>query len=134
MKSGRSATTAELGCGERFVWPIQPKGSQVPRIIQPFKNPEKPWLKGHRGVDLQTYVGQEIYSPHDGIIHFVGSVGGKDVVSIEYKNGWISTFEPAKTILKEGDVVARNQIIGRVEGVSDHCVGTCVQWGVRIAD
>ncbi|MFR9113888.1 MAG: M23 family metallopeptidase [Bifidobacterium bifidum] len=86
-----------------------------PAVIADFDPPDRPWLSGHRGVDLQASDGDELYAPADGIISFAGSVGGKSVVSVNHGD-LVSTFEPAHTEGVAGTAVRRGDVIGEVGG------------------
>jgi hypothetical protein len=46
----------------------------------------------------------------------------------------ISTFEPARTDLKVGTVLAKGDEFASVDGKSDHCDNVCVHWGIKKAD
>ncbi|MFU0468780.1 M23 family metallopeptidase [Gardnerella vaginalis] len=108
-----------------MLWPVKHV-----RILRPFDPPEKPWMAGHRGVDLEAKEGTKLFATANGIISFAGVVAHKNVVSI--KHGSItSTFEPAKTFLSVGESVKRGQLIGSVSRGSDHCDNSCVQWGLK---
>ena len=41
-----------------------------------YQAPEKQWLSGHRGIDLNVEEGEELLAPADGMIAFAGSVAG----------------------------------------------------------
>ncbi|RIY19575.1 peptidase M23, partial [Gardnerella vaginalis] len=45
-------------CKSRMVWPVKNVN-----IIKDFDAPAKPWLAGHRGVDLRAEEGTELYAP-----------------------------------------------------------------------
>lgn len=114
-------------CEASMNWPVK----QV-EVLRPFYSPVKPWMPGHRGVDLEALEGTEIFAPADGIVSFSGKVANKKVVSI--KHGYItSTFEPALTDMHVGESVKRGQFIGYVSIGSDHCDNSCVQWGLKIS-
>ena len=113
------------GVSGGMAWPVG-----QPAVIADFDPPDRPWLSGHRGVDLQASDGDELYAPADGIISFAGSVGGKSVVSVNHGD-LVSTFEPAHTEGVAGTAVRRGDVIGEVGGASDHCDGRCLHWGVR---
>ena len=70
-------TGRQAACRAVWLWPVG-----QPAVIADFDPPDRPWLSGHRGVDLQASDGDELYAPADGIISFAGSVGGKSVVSV----------------------------------------------------
>ena len=115
----------QAACRAVWLWPVG-----QPAVIADFDPPDRPWLSGHRGVDLQASDGDELYAPADGIISFAGSVGGKSVVSVNHGD-LVSTFEPAHTEGVAGTAVRRGDVIGEVGGASDHCDGRCLHWGVR---
>lgn len=137
VQSGREAgeTRSFSSCQEGWAWPVDPgdgSGKSIP--MRGFDNPPQDWLPGHRGIDLQ--VGQEvsIRAPEGGYIAFAGKVGGKSVISLRHdrKSGILtSTFEPATTVLPLGARVKRGEIMGLVQGHSDHCDGICIHWGLR---
>ncbi len=112
-------------CNSQMQWPVK----RV-KVVKEFNPPPKPWMAGHRGVDLSASQGTLLYAPADGVISFSGFVAGKSVVSIRHGK-LTSTFEPAVTDLTVGTAVRRGQLFGRVEGGSDHCGKTCVQWGLK---
>ena len=113
-------------CQALYSWPVR-----KPLVIKRFDRPPTPWAPGHRGVDLEAGKGHEILAPRDGIVSFVGMVAGKHVLSIRHDNGVTSTFEPAQTDLVIGTEVIRDQVVGRVEGESDHCAEQCLHWGLK---
>lgn len=120
-----SKASSKSICEASMLWPVKHV-----RILSPFDPPEKPWMAGHRGVDLEAKEGTKLFAPANGIISFAGVVAHKNVVSI--KHGSItSTFEPAKTFLSVGESVKRGQLIGSVSRGSDHCDNSCVQWGLK---
>ena len=41
-----------------------------------YQAPEKQWLSGHRGIDLNVEEGEELLAPADGMIAFAGSAAG----------------------------------------------------------
>lgn len=119
------------GCTSRMTWPVD-----SPDVIRAFDQPSKPWLAGHRGVDLAAESGDRIIAPAEGTVSFSGSVAGKSVVSITHtgrNTGLVSTFEPASSSLAVGTMVRRGQAVATVEGESDHCTDTCLHWGIKRA-
>ena len=112
-------------CRSAFDWPIHPAA-----IDREFRRPATTWSAGHRGVDLRTEQMTSLLAPADGVVSFVGKVGGKDVVSIRH-GALVSTFEPATTDLPQGARVTRGDEFGKVVGVSDHCADACVHWGIK---
>lgn len=122
------AATTLRGCSADMVWPIDQAV-----VVRGFDLPEEPWLPGHRGVDIAVDSGAAIHAPDDGTIRFVGMVGGKNVVSVSH-GSLVSTFEPATTTLAPGDAVRRGEPFAQVEGVSEHCDGQCLHWGIRYGE
>ena len=121
------------GCETRFVWPL--RGASQATMTAVFAPPARPWLPGHRGVDLSADTGAELVSPAQGTVSFAGRVGGKDVVSIRHGDGHgTTTYEPAVASVRVGASVRRGEPFGRVEGDSDHCGGSCLHWGLRVGD
>lgn len=112
---------------ERWAWPLSPK----PAILRAFDPPDKPWLSGHRGVDLgPTFDGAPVTSPSDGVVTFAGVVVDRPVLTIDHGEGLRSSFEPVISDLKPGDAVQKGQVIGSL--VPGHCSSTaCIHWGVR---
>lgn len=107
-------------------WPLSPK----PGLQRAFDPPDKPWLSGHRGVDLgPSFDGAQVTSPADGVVTFSGTVVDRPVLTIDH-GGLKSSFEPVASTLKPGDPVNKGQPIGTLE--PGHCgTITCLHWGVR---
>jgi murein DD-endopeptidase MepM/ murein hydrolase activator NlpD len=111
-------------------WPLPPK----PAVLRAFDPPEKPWMSGHRGVDLEAaHDGGTVTSPASGTVSFVGVVVDRPVITIDHGGGLRSSFEPVDSTLTIGEVVAKGQIIGTLQ--PGHCGALpCVHWGVRRGD
>jgi murein DD-endopeptidase MepM/ murein hydrolase activator NlpD len=111
-------------------WPLSPR----PAVMRAFDPPDKPWMSGHRGVDLEaTHDGAPVTSPASGTVSFVGVVVDRPVITIDHGGGLRSSFEPVASHLKAGAVVAKGDIIGTLK--PGHCGALhCVHWGVRRAD
>lgn len=108
-------------------WPLPPK----PAVLRAFNLPDKPWMSGHRGVDLEaTHDGVAVTAPASGTVSFVGVVVDRPVITIDHGGGLRSSFEPVDSTLATGAVVTQGQIIGTLK--AGHCnVRSCVHWGVR---
>jgi murein DD-endopeptidase MepM/ murein hydrolase activator NlpD len=133
VRSSQASTIAPSSysddCSALMRWPVSNA-----RITERFTAPEKAWLAGHRGVDLNVEKGEELLAPADGVIAFVGSVAGKSVVTIRHgtMHGELtSTFEPATTDLSVGTTVESGHVFAHVEGSSDHCADVCLHWGLK---
>lgn len=122
----------------RWNWPLSPK----PDVMRPFDPPDRPWLSGHRGVDLEPefsstpgQAGWQVSAPADGVVTFVGVVVDRKVITIDHGDGLRSSFEPVASELQQGDAVAKGQAIGIIEDAAGHCGTTkCLHWGVRRGD
>jgi murein DD-endopeptidase MepM/ murein hydrolase activator NlpD len=108
-------------------WPLAPR----PTVLRVFDPPPKPWLSGHRGVDLRAaHGGAAVTSPAAGTVSFVGVVVDRPVITVDHGNGLRSSFEPVDSALAPGAAVAKGDALGWSQ--PGHC-GTipCVHWGVR---
>lgn len=130
VRTGRDDASDSIEpCQARYDWPL----TKPVTIASAFDPPERPWMAGHRGVDLSTGSGTVIRAPAHGMVSFAGMVAGKRVVSIRHGDGMVSTFEPAFTTLSVGDVVSRGQAVARTTSGSDHCDDRCLHWGLKHA-
>ncbi|BCW58160.1 M23 family metallopeptidase [Arthrobacter sp. StoSoilB20] len=113
--------------GARWSRPLSPK----PAVLRIFDPPDKPWLSGHRGVDLGPAAdGGKVTAPSDGVVTFAGVVVDRPVLTIDHGDGLKSSFEPVASDLKPGDAVRKGQVIGTLE--PGHCgAAACLHWGVR---
>lgn len=87
-------------------------------ILKPFDAPEENWQPGHRGVDLRSSPGQEIYASRGGTVFFAGSVAGTPVISIMHTDGIRTTYEPVLRAVTKGEDVRRGQLIGYLADAS----------------
>lgn len=110
-------------------WPIS-----NPSVIHGFAPPAKPWLPGHRGVDLQAYDSETVTSAGDGLVIFAGELAGRGVVSIVHGH-LRTTYEPVAPVVHIGEVVSSGQIIGHIAHGMSHCSTLnhviCLHWGLR---
>lgn len=130
--TGQSSRTPAAGpvaaeASPSWQWPLAPR----PPVLRGFDPPPKPWLSGHRGVDLgATHDGATVTSPADGTVSFVGTVVDRPAVTVDHGNGLRSSFEPVESALAKGSMVAKGQPIGTA--LPGHCrTAPCVHWGVR---
>jgi murein DD-endopeptidase MepM/ murein hydrolase activator NlpD len=115
-----------------WTWPLTPR----PAVSRPFDPPPRPWLSGHRGVDLTAAPGTPVRAPQAGTVAFSGWVVDRPVVTLDHGGGLRSSFEPAEATVPVGSAVARGQQFGVVPGSgAAHCAdGPCLHWGVRRGD
>jgi murein DD-endopeptidase MepM/ murein hydrolase activator NlpD len=115
----------------RFRWPLD----GVPRVVRPFAPPPKPWLPGHRGVDLAAPPGATVRAAGAGWVRFAGQLAGRGVISIEHAGGLRTTYEPVTATVRVGDRVTAGQPIGRLVAGHPGCpVVACLHWGLRRGD
>jgi murein DD-endopeptidase MepM/ murein hydrolase activator NlpD len=108
-------------------WPLNPQ----PAVLRAFDPPAKPWLSGHRGVDLgAASFGAPVTSPASGTVSFVGVVVDRPVITIDHGNGLKSSFEPVESGLVLGAQVAEGETLGKI--LPGHCGALpCAHWGLR---
>ena len=129
------ATASSVGSGPGpgaaaggWSWPLSPR----PAVLRAFDPPARPWLSGHRGVDLQAaHDGAPVTSPAAGTVSFVGVVVDRPVITIDHGNGLRSSFEPVRSDREAGAAVAEGEVLGWVQ--PGHCrpAPPCLHWGVR---
>ncbi|WP_344183769.1 M23 family metallopeptidase [Kribbella lupini] len=108
------------------VWPLDPR----PRIVHAYAPPAKPWLPGHRGIDLAGTPGQPVLSATPGTITYAGPVAGRSVVVVTHGHQR-TTYEPVIPSLPTGTTVHPAQPIGRLSAAASHCAPTtCLHWGL----
>jgi len=101
-------------------------------VARGFDPPAKPWLPGHRGVDLDGEPGDPVLAAGAGVVAFAGEVARVPVISIRHPDGLLTTYEPVRTRLHAGDPITLGQRIGRLVMVGSHCSpAACLHWGLR---
>ena len=119
-----------VAAGE-FRWPLD----GAPRVVRPFDPPARPWLSGHRGVDLAGAPGSTVRAAGAGRVRFAGLVAGRPVISIDHARGLRTTYEPVEPVVRVGDEVAAGDPIGQlVSGHPGCAVAACLHWGLRRGD
>lgn len=124
----RSSPRAGPVAAPSWSWPLRPR----PAVLRAFDPPAKPWLSGHRGVDVEAaHDGAPVISPAAGTVSFVGIVVDRPVITIDHGNGLRSSFEPVASALTAGSAVAEGDVLGQVQ--TGHCgpAPPCLHWGVR---
>ncbi|KQR80720.1 peptidase M23 [Arthrobacter sp. Leaf337] len=124
---GAAASSAAAAAPGSWDWPLAPR----PAVLRAFDPPDKPWMSGHRGVDLQAAAdGGPVTAPESGTVSFVGIVVDRPVITIDHGNGLRSSFEPVESSLATGAAVSKGDVVGTV--VQGHCASLpCIHWGVR---
>jgi murein DD-endopeptidase MepM/ murein hydrolase activator NlpD len=115
------------GPGSAFVWPVD-----APHVVRRFDPPPRPWLAGHRGVDLAAPPGSVVRAAGAGTVAYAGVIAGRGVVSITHPGGLRTTYEPVTTSLHAGNPVAVGAELGALDGGHPGCPATaCLHWGLR---
>lgn len=109
--------------GRRWSWPT---GHPV-AVARPFDPPERDWMPGHRGVDLDVEAATLVRAPADGRVVVAGRIVDRGVVAIDH-GSLRSTFEPLEPLVRVGDAVCEGDPIGVV--TDGHSPGS-VHWGVK---
>ena len=105
-------------------------------VVRQYRQSETPYSAGHRGIDYEATLGQAVFAPAEGKVHFVGEVVNRQLISLDHSQELLSAFEPVCSQLNEGDSVVSGQLIGEVcEGEASydpHCQPSiCVHFSVR---
>ena len=108
------------------VWPLVPE----PEVVRPFEPPPNPFASGHRGVDLAGTPGQAVVAALPGTVGFVGSIGGKPVVTVLH-GARRTTYEPVVATVEPGAAVAAGDVLGHLTVTVSHCFpAACLHWGL----
>jgi murein DD-endopeptidase MepM/ murein hydrolase activator NlpD len=114
-----------------FGWPLD----GAPTVVRRFDPPPRPWLPGHRGVDLAAEPGAVVRAAGPGVVHFAGMVAGRPVVSIDHAGGLRTTYEPVPPSVHSGQQVERGDPIGALLAGHPECAAAaCLHWGLRLGE
>lgn len=123
-----AATEIQPAPATRWVWPLRP----LPVVVRDFDPPPRPWLPGHRGVDLGGRPAAMVYAAGPGTVVYAGSVAGRGVVSIEHADGLRTTYEPVTASVRTGDAVRAGDEVGALAPGHAGCsLDACLHWGLR---
>lgn len=105
-------------------------------VINHYRQAETPYSSGHRGVDYAVDLGQGVFAPADAVVHFVGTVVDRPLISLRHSGDLLTSFEPVCSKLLEGEQVVQGDLIGEVceaeASYSQHCTSiTCLHFSVR---
>ncbi|WP_203779922.1 murein hydrolase activator EnvC family protein [Paractinoplanes rishiriensis] len=119
----------------RFGWPLA-AGS----VVRRFDPPPRPWLAGHRGVDLAGAPAAEVRAVEvraagAGTVVYAGVLAGRGVISVAHPGGLRTTYEPVTPSVAVGAVVPAGSALGTLEAGHPGCPATaCLHWGLRRGD
>ncbi|MET8256821.1 M23 family metallopeptidase [Micromonospora sp. NPDC005205] len=112
----------------RFRWPLD----GPPRPVRRFDPPPRPWLPGHRGVDLAAPAGAVVRSAGPGTVLFAGLVAGRPVVTVGHADGLRTTHEPVRPGVRSGQPVTAGAPLGELLPGHPGCPAeACLHWGLR---
>ena len=107
------------------VWPLQPE----PAVVAYFDPPDSPYGAGHRGVDLEGSIGQEVHAALAGTVTYAGMIAGRGVVVVSHGETR-TTYEPVTATVHVGDPAPQGSVIGTLELSGSHCFPrACLHWG-----
>ncbi len=111
-----------------FGWPVR----GTPAVERPFDPPRTAYGAGHRGVDLQADLGDDVVAAGAGQVTYAGLLAGRGVVAVTHPNGLRTTYEPVTPSVRVGQKVDRGALLGTVATGHLACGGpTCLHWGLR---
>ena len=111
-----------------------PPSDRVDLTAPPVRDlalPARPWLAGHRGLDLPARPGDPVRSPRAGTVRFAGTVAGVPVVVVVH-GPLRATYQPVTTTRAVGTRVRAGQVFATVAPDGGHCAGRCLHWGLRV--
>lgn len=120
-----------LGAEPGFQLPVV--GSE---LINNYKQSEGPYGPGHRGVDYEVELGQGVFAPAAGEVHFVGKVVDRQLITLSHNNELLTSYEPVCSGLVVGQQVNLGDVIGEVcesePSYQQHCdQALCLHFSVR---
>jgi murein DD-endopeptidase MepM/ murein hydrolase activator NlpD len=105
------------------------------RVVRRFDPPPRPWLPGHRGVDLAAPPAATVRAAGAGIVVYAGVLAGRGVVSVAHPDGLRTTYEPVTATVAVGDTVPAGGQLGTLEPGHPGCPeAACLHWGLRRGD
>jgi murein DD-endopeptidase MepM/ murein hydrolase activator NlpD len=130
------ATSAEATPdNERWVAPLAGKLIVV-RTFDGAAYRANHYGRAHRGVDLLSEVGAQVFAPTDGVVVYVGVINSIPIVVLvhtgNHGNKLRTTYLPVETPLVVGDLVRKADPIGNIAS-EQHFFGRIVlHWGERL--
>lgn len=105
-------------------------------LINSYRQAETEYSAGHRGVDYQVELGQGVFAPASGAVHFVGKVVDRPLISLSHEGELLSAFEPVCSSLQIGEQVSKGELIGEVceaePSYQPHCEEMfCLHFSIR---
>jgi murein DD-endopeptidase MepM/ murein hydrolase activator NlpD len=114
----------------RWRWPLRDRAP----VVRAFTAPASAWGRGHRGLDLTTATGAAVLAVEAGRVTHAGVIAGRGTVSVEHRDGLVSTYEPVRATVWVGDVLDVGDVLGIVQpgAAASHCGRrACLHLGAR---
>ncbi|WP_285117149.1 M23 family metallopeptidase [Leifsonia sp. fls2-241-R2A-40a] len=123
---GSTANAAASRAEGTWEWPLAEH-----RLTAAYAAPATRYAAGHRGIDLAAVAGSMVGAPAAGVVRFSAVVVDRPVLTLDHGDGVLSSYEPVRSDLPVGAVVARGAVVGTVAS-GGHCDGSCIHVGVRV--
>src|SRR4029079_8095310 len=104
-------------------------------VVHPFQEPASGYGPGHRGADLARAPGTPVRAANDGVVCFAGSVADTLHVTVAHAGGLRTSYSfLAQVSVREGQTVARGDVVGTTGGTGPDHDGTVLHLGLRVGD
>ena len=123
-EGGVRAIAAEPAARD-WIWPAERF-----RLAVPFVAPAHAYGPGHRGIDLDLLGDTVVRAPADGVVAFAGSVAGRGILTIDHRDGLVTTLEPVDADLAPGTPVRRGENVATL-AAGGHAATGALHFGVR---
>jgi len=115
------AGVPDASADSNHVWPISGP------VIRGFDQPQTTYGTGHRGIDIGAPAGTPVVSAADGVVTFVGAIGGVPMITVTHGDVR-TTYQPVAPVVATGQAVAAGQAIGTL--MDGHGTTTSLHFGV----
>lgn len=96
-------------------------------VRRAFEQPDGPYGRGHRGVDLAVRPSEPVRAALPGTIRFAGRVAGETWITVTHADGLETTYGGVSATVAVGQRVALGRPIGRMRAGRRH-----LDWGARL--
>ena len=99
--------------------------------IKDFFVSENQFASGHRGIDFLASENSPVLAAQDGYISHSGFIYNRWTISVTH-NSFRTTYEPVKPIVKLGQKVKQEEVIGYLQIEGSHCLPkSCLHFGLK---
>lgn len=95
-------------------------------VVRAFVQPDGPYGRGHRGVDLAAGASQVVRAAMAGTVRFAGAVAGETWITVAHGDGLETTYGGVDPDVMAGDRVVIGQRLGRMRPGR-----RALDWGAR---